>query len=92
MTELDCVTPVAGCSWALIPLRQATTQSEAARATYKIFLEPKMEQTPLASECYQVPGTSPCVNQFSMSFTISSSLIFTSLRPFSAEVSVTWPE
>ena len=43
VTELDGVTPVVGCSWALIPLRQATTLSEAARARYNIFLEPKME-------------------------------------------------
>src|SRR5438477_4135360 len=38
---------------------------------------------------YQLPGTSPCASQFSISFTIPSSLIFTNLRPFSAEASLT---
>jgi len=38
---------------------------------------------------YQLPGASPFASQFSTSFTIPSSLIFTSLRPLSAEASLT---
>src|SRR5260370_19095719 len=41
---------------------------------------------------YQLPGTSSCFNQFSMSLTIPSSLIWTILFPFSAEASLTFPE
>ena len=41
---------------------------------------------------YQLPGTLSCFSQFSMSFTIPSSLICTSFFPFSADTSLTCPE
>src|SRR5438128_3457974 len=41
---------------------------------------------------YQLPGTSSCFNQFSISLTIPSSLIWMIFLPFSAEASLTFPE
>ena len=55
-------------------------------------VRPKVERLTCTMNLYQLPAASGWASQFSISFTIPSSLIFTSLRPFSAEASLTRPE